>query len=57
MDIRTKAGLENVDPATVKAAGYDDFAKMLNNSLYGGPLSTSVMSKLILERERIKAGY
>jgi putative spermidine/putrescine transport system substrate-binding protein/spermidine/putrescine transport system substrate-binding protein len=50
-------GMEGVDPAVLKAKGYDDVQKFVDKTLFQSPIPSTLKLKMIAEFEKIKAGY
>ncbi|MDO6966515.1 extracellular solute-binding protein [Rhizobium alvei] len=50
-------GMAAVDPAILKAKGYDNIDKFVDNTLFQSPMPIALREKMIAEFEKIKAGY
>ncbi len=50
-------GMDTVDPAVLKANGYDDVQKFVDKTLFQSPVSPEQKQREIDEFEKIKAGY
>jgi putative spermidine/putrescine transport system substrate-binding protein/spermidine/putrescine transport system substrate-binding protein len=50
-------GMAGVDPAVLKAKGYDDIGKFVDKTLFQSPVPPDLKQKMIAEFEKIKAGY
>jgi spermidine/putrescine-binding protein len=50
-------GMAGVDPAVLKAKGYDDVGKFVNKTLFQSPVPPDLKQRMIAEFEKIKAGY
>ncbi|MHA6642547.1 ABC transporter substrate-binding protein [Mesorhizobium sp. A623] len=50
-------GMAGVDPAVLKAKGYDDVDKFVDKTLFQSPVPSDLKLKMIAEFEKIKAGY
>ena len=52
-----EAGLNQVDPAVLKATGYDDFEGYRDSMLHQSPLPPEQHERMLAEFEKIKAGF
>ena len=50
-------GMAQVDPAVLKAKGYDDVERFRAKTLFQQPMPTDLRSRMIAEFEQIKAGF
>jgi spermidine/putrescine transport system substrate-binding protein len=50
-------GMAAVDPAVLKAKGYDDVERFRAKTLFQSPMPTELRSRMIAEFEQIKAGF
>ncbi len=51
------AGMAAIDPAVLKAGGYDDVEKFVDKTLFQQPVAPELKQRMIAEFEKIKAGY
>ncbi len=51
------AGMAAVDPAVLKAGGFDDIDKFVDKTLFQQPVPPDLKTRMIDEFEKIKAGY
>lgn len=49
--------MAEIDPETLKAAGFDDFSAYAEKTLWQAPVPSALREKMIAEFERIKAGF
>jgi spermidine/putrescine transport system substrate-binding protein len=50
-------GMAQVDPAVLRAKGYDDVERFRAQTLFQQPMPTELRSRMIAEFEQIKAGF